>query len=57
MNAIVEEIWKVEQDLQSMRDTSAYRSERDRANILLTLMRSGLSQRGVGRATGHANPM
>jgi transposase len=37
-----------------MRDSSQYRSERDRANILLTIARSGLSQRGVARATGHA---
>lgn len=37
-----------------MRDTSRYRSERDRASILLTLARSGLSQRGVARVTGHA---
>lgn len=37
-----------------MRDSSEYRSERDRANILLMLMRSGLSRRGVARATGHA---
>lgn len=37
-----------------MRDLSEYRSERDRANILLMLMRSGPSRRGVARATGHA---
>ena len=37
-----------------MKDWSASRSERNRANILLTLARSGLSQRGVARAIGHA---
>lgn len=37
-----------------MRDQSEYRSERNRAIILLTLARSGLSRRGVARVLGHA---
>lgn len=37
-----------------MKDWSEYRSERARANILLTLARSGLSRRGVAHAIGHA---
>lgn len=37
-----------------MKDWAEYRSERARANILLTLARSGLSRRGLARALGHA---
>lgn len=37
-----------------MRDKAAHASERGRANVLLTLAHSGLSQRGVARALGHA---
>ena len=51
---MVDDILEIEQALQTMRNCSPYRSERDRANILLTFARSGLSQRGVGLATGHA---
>lgn len=52
--SIVRQIWEQEQELHAMKDWSEYRSERNRASILLTLARSGLSQRGVARATGHA---
>lgn len=47
-------IWRFEQELRDMKDSSPYRSERERAGILLTLARSGLSQRGIARVLGHA---
>ena len=52
--SIVDAILDAEQELQTMRDESESRSERGRANILLVLAQSGLSQRGVARVLGHA---
>ncbi|MEZ6010238.1 MAG: IS630 family transposase [Planctomycetota bacterium] len=54
MRPIVEDIVGREQELVDMEDGSPRRSERQRAHILLVLARSGLSQRGVARALGHA---
>ncbi|MFT7583020.1 MAG: transposase [Myxococcota bacterium] len=52
--SIIESIRKDEQELELVRDESGYRSEWKRAQVLLALGNSGLSQRGVGRALGHA---
>ncbi len=53
LREIVEQVRSCAQELRRLRDESSYRSERNRANIVLAIGR-GLSQRAAARLLGHA---
>lgn len=54
MTRIVDAVLEVEQVLREMEQKAGYPSERGRARTLLTLARSGLSQRATARLLGRA---